>query len=123
MTKNAIETKSLAEVGEDIGLEEGIQLVKNFRDANPDATPGYFIGRNIIDQILSQPSCVGIKFRKCLTNNNEEHLVYTGVDAEGKDILEFCVVDNKGNLEQYNGIVADRIIINWDLINPPPPTT
>ena len=122
MTKNAIETKSLAEVGEDIGLEEGIQLVKNFRDANPDATPGYFIGRNIIDQILSQPGCVGIKFRKCLTNNNEEHLVYTAVDAEGKDILEFCVVDNTGNLEQYNGIVADRIIIDWDLLNPPPPT-
>jgi len=122
MTKNAIETKSLAEVGEDIGLEEGIQLVKNFRDANPDATPGYFIGRNIIDQILSQPGCVGIKFRKCLTNNNEEHLVYTGIDNEGKDILEFCVVDNTGNLERYNGIVADRIIIDWDLIAPPPPT-
>jgi len=122
MTKNAIETKSLAEVGEDIGLEEGIQLVKNFRDANPDATPGYFIGRNIIDQILSQPGCVGIKFRKCLNNNNEEHLVYTGVDAEGKDILEFCVVDNSGKLDQYNGIVADRIIIDWSLINPPPPT-
>ena len=120
MTKNAIETKSLAEVGEDIGLEEGIQLIKNFRDANPNATPGYFIGRNIIDQILSQPGCVGIKFRKCLNTNNEEHLVYTGVDAEGKDILEFCVVDNTGNLDQYNGIVADRIIIDWDLLNPPP---
>lgn len=122
MTKNAIETKSLAEVGENIGLEEGIQLVKNFRDANPDATPGYFIGRNIIDQILSQPACVGIKFRKCLTNNNEEHLVYTGVDAEGKDILEFCVVDNTGKLDQYDGIVADRTIIDWSLINPPPTT-
>lgn len=122
MTKNAIETKTLAEVGEDIGLEEGAQLVKNFREANPDATPGYYIGRNILDQVLNQPGCVGIRFRKCLTNNNEEHLVYTGVDADGKDILQFCVVDNTGSLDQYNGIVADRIIIDWDLIAPPPPT-
>ena len=116
MTTNTLETKSLAEVGEDIGLEEGIQLVNAFREANPDATPGYYIGRNILDQVLSQPACVGIRFRKCLTNN-EEHLVYTGVDADGKDILSFSVVTNTGDIEKYDGIVADRVIIDWDLIN------
>ena len=120
MTTNAIETRNLAEVGEDIGLTEGIQLVNAFREANPDATPGYYIGRNILDQVLSQPGCVGIRFRKCLTNE-EEHLVYTGVDADGKDILSFSVVNNTGDLEQYNGIVADRIIIDWDLIGNPGP--
>jgi hypothetical protein len=118
MTTNTLATKSLAEVGEDIGLEEGIQLVNAFREANPDATPGYYIGRNILDQVLSQPGCVGIRFRKCLTNN-EEHLVYTGVDADGKDILSFSVVTNTGDIEKYDGIVADRIIIDWDLINDP----
>ena len=76
-----LETKTLAEVGEDIGLAEGIKLVKAFTEANPDATKGYYIGRNIIDQILAQPGCVGINFRKCLTELNQEHLVYTGVDA------------------------------------------
>ena len=124
MTKNALETRSLAEVGADIGLAEGKRLVDNFREANPNATPGYFIGRNIIDQILSQPACVGIRFRKCLSDNNEEHLVYTGVDAEGKDILEFSVVTNTGDIEKYDGIVADKIIIDWDLVNgPSQPTT
>lgn len=118
MTTNTLATKSLAEVGEDIGLEEGIQLVNAFREANPDATPGYYIGRNILDQVLNQPGCVGIRFRKCLTNN-EEHLVYTGVDADGKDILSFSVVTNTGDIEKYDGIVADRIIIDWDLINDP----
>jgi hypothetical protein len=117
MTKNALETKSLADVGADIGLKEGKRLVQNFRTAHPDATPGYFIGRNIMDQILSQPGCVGIRFRKCLSDNNEEHLVYTGVDAEGKDILQFSVVTNTGDLEKYDGIVADKIIIDWDLLN------
>lgn len=121
MTTKTLNTKSLAEVGEDIGLSEGIQLVQNFRDANPDATPGYYIGRNILDQVLNQPGCVGIRFRKCLTNN-EEHLVYTGVDTEGKDILHYSVVNNTGDLEQYNGIVADKVILDWDLLNPPPST-
>lgn len=111
-----LETKSLAEVGEDIGLAEGIQLVQNFRIANPDATPGFYIGRNIIDQILNQPGCVGINFRKCLTNENEEHLVYTGVDADGKDILSYSAVTNTGDLEKYDGIVADKVIIDWTIL-------
>ncbi len=116
MTQNAlVETKSLADVGENIGLKEGIELVKAFREANPDATPGYYIGRNIIEQILAQPGCVGINFRKCLTETNEEHLVYTGIDAEGKDILEFSVVTSIGDIVKKEGIVADRTIY-WDSI-------
>ena len=122
MTKTALETKSLAQVGEDIGLEEGMKLVQNFREANPDATPGYYIGRNIINQILSQPECVGINFRKCLSENNEEHLVYTGVDSDGKDILTYSVVTTTGDIVKVDGIVADRIIIDWDLFNRPKPT-
>lgn len=119
MTQNALlETKSLAEVGENIGLNEGIELVNAFRTANPEATPGYYIGRNIIDQILNQPGCVGINFRKCLTGN-EEHLVYTGVDAEGKDILSYSVVNNTGDIIKEDGIVADRIIIDWTILTGP----
>jgi hypothetical protein len=116
MTQNAIlEIKTLAEVGEDIGLSEGVQLVNAFTAANPDATPGYYIGRNILEQIMAQPGCVGINFRKCLTNLNEEHLVYTGVDADGKDILEFSVVTSAGDIINQNGIVADRIMWFDDL--------
>jgi len=111
-----LETQTLTEVGEDIGLAEGLKLVKAFAQANPEATKGYYIGRNIIDQILSQPSCVGINFRKCLTNLNEEHLVYTGVDADGKDILEYSVVTNTGSIAKQDAIVADKIWINNDEI-------
>ncbi|MGH2648093.1 MAG: hypothetical protein ACRDE8_11020 [Ginsengibacter sp.] len=117
MTQNALlETKNLAEVGEDIGLTEGVKMVKAFREANPNATQGYYIGRNILEQIMAQPGCVGINFRKCLTEMNEEHLVYTAVDAEGKDILEFTVVTNAGDVIKQDGIVADRIIY-WDDLN------
>lgn len=123
MQNELIETKSLAEVGEDIGLEEGIKLVTAFKEANPDATPGYYIGRNILDQILNQPGCVGINFKKCLSENNEEHLVYTGVDADGKDILTYSVVTTTGDIVKENGIVADRIIIDWTIWNGPTETT
>ena len=105
-----LETKTLAEVGEDIGLAEGKRLVKAFAEANPDAAKGYYIGRNIIEQILSQPGCVGINFRKCLTETNEEHLVYTAVDADGKDILAYSVVTVAGDVVKQDAIVADKTI-------------
>ena len=111
-----LDTKSLAEVGEDIGLAEGTKLVNAFREANPDATPGYYIGRNILDQILNQPGCVGINFKKCLSEN-EEHLVYTAVDADGKDILSYSLVTSTGDIVKENGIVADKTVIDWSLWN------
>lgn len=110
MTQNELlTTKTLAEVGEDIGLMEGAKMIKAFKVANPDATQGYYIGRNIMEQILSQPGCVGINFRKCLTELNEEHLVYTGVDSDGKDIIEYSVVTTTGDIVKQNAIVADKI--------------
>jgi len=62
---------------------------------------------------MAQPGCVGINFRKCLTNLNEEHLVYTGVGADGKDILQFTVVINTGDIEKQDAIVADKTMW-WD---------
>lgn len=108
-----LKTNSLTEVGEDIGLNEGLRLISAFREAHPDATKGYYIGRNILEQILSQPDCVGINLRKCLTKTNQEHLVYTGVDSEGKDILHYTVVTNNGEIAKQNAIVADRTIF-WE---------
>ncbi len=117
MTQNSqVATKSLAEIGEDIGLAEGAKLVNAFNEANPDATQGYYIGRNILEQILAQPGCVGINFRKCLTNLNEEHLVYTAVDEDGKDILEYSVVNPAGDIVKQDAIVADRTIY-WDQVH------
>ncbi len=110
-----VETANLTEVGENIGLAAGIELVNAFKAANPTATSGYYIGRNILEQIMSQPGCVGINFRKCLTNMNEEHLVYTAVDADGKDILSYSVVTNTGEIVKQDAIVADKTIW-WDIV-------
>jgi hypothetical protein len=110
MTQNELlTTKTLADVGEDVGLAEGVKMIQAFQVSNPDATQGYYIGRKIIEQVLAQPGCVGINFRKCLTELNEEHLVYTGVDADGKDIISYTMVTNSGNIVNETAIVGDRI--------------
>ena len=118
MTHAPVQITNLAEVGENIGLNEGRKLINAFRDANPEATTGYYIGRNILGEILAQPGVVGINFRKCLTQDNLEHLVYTGVDESGKDILEYTVVTNTGDLVRQDAIVADKTIWGDDIMLP-----
>ncbi len=119
MNQNALLEIKKADVGADIGHEEGYKMVTAFKEANPEAVPGHFIGRNILEQILNQPGCVGISFRKGLNEAGEEHLVYTGVDADGKDILTYSVVTSVGDLQIKDGIVADKTIWDWDILFPP----
>jgi len=104
-----LKTKPVAEIGEEIGLELGNQMVKAFAVANPNEVQSYTIGRNIIDQILAQPGCVGIKFYNAINEKGEKTLVYLGIDRNGRTILEFSMVNSLGALQIEKGIVADRI--------------
>lgn len=121
MNQKTLQEVKKADVGKDIGHEEGYRMVTAFKEAHPEAVPGHFIGRDILEKILNQPDCVGISFRKGLNESGEEHLVYTGVGRDGKDILTYTVVTPFGDVQLQNGIVADRSIWNWDVFFPPQP--
>ena len=78
---------------------------------------------NIIDQILAQPGCAGMRFYNAYNEIGEKTLVYTGVDEFGKAIVEYTIVTNEGDFDTQKAIVADRInnaeleeFINWDSI-------
>lgn len=106
-----LNTKAIATIGEEIGLELGTQMVKGYQKANPSDVHSYLIGRDIIDQILAQPGCVGIKFFNALNEQGEKTLVYLGVDKSGEAILQISVVNGEGVLSSELGIVADRVRI------------
>jgi len=78
-------------------------------DGNPGDVVGYTIGRNILDQILAQPGCVGIRFFNALNEAGQKTLVYAGVDAAGNDIVKKVVVEEDGKLATVPAIVADRV--------------
>ena len=101
--------KDLNAVGEEISHELGAQMVKDYQVANPTDVKAYYIGRNIIDQILAQPGCVGIKFYNAYNEIGEKTLVYLGVDESGKSLVEYTVVTPDGSIEKNKAIVADRI--------------
>ena len=101
-----------AAVGEEIGIELGTQFISSYRQANPTDVTAYYVGRNILDQVLAQPGCVGMRFYNAYNEAGEKTLVYVGVTAEGADMLTVATVNPNGQLDVQKGIVADRIKIN-----------
>ena len=109
MKNQLLALKKVASIGEEIGLELGTQFIKDYQIANPSEVQYYVIGRSIIDDILAQPGCVGIRFYNAYNELGEKTLVYVGLNEKGNAIIEYTCINSDGVLESQKGIVADRI--------------
>ena len=101
--------KDYAAVGEEISHETATDFVKAFAKAHPEENNGYHLGRNIIEQILAQPGCVGMNFYYGLNKEGQKTLVYMGMDSEGNPLIERTVVMNNGIIMSEEAVIADSI--------------
>jgi len=101
-------------VGEHIGYELGVKMVKDYFDKYQEGG-AQFIGKNILNQILEQPNCVGINVYKALNEQGEKTYVIVGMDNEANPILNITAVNPNGELNKKEGIVADRnkVVDGW----------
>ena len=77
-----------------IDVERATQMTTRFRkQAGPGAVKGLMTDRAIIDEILAQPGCAGIRMYFALEADNSPTLVVVGVDANGLDL--------------YHGVMAE----------------
>ena len=113
MQKELLTKKDVASIGEEISHEMAADFVGAYRQANPNDVTGYTIGRTVIDQILAQPGCVGMRFYNALNEAGQKTLVYVAVDASGNDIMEKVVVEADGKLSTIPAIIADRSFPEW----------
>ncbi len=105
-TKNP--TKALNAVGEAIDHTLAATMIKDFQEEFPTEKIGHYIGRDILDTILAQPGCVGIRFYNALNEAGIKTLVYIGVDANEKVITKYTCVNGKGEMVSEEGSVGDR---------------
>ena len=110
MTQNETLTSNLALIGEDIGPELGAKMVKDFQDAFPNENQSFNVGRNIIDKILQQPNCLGIRIYNALNESGQKTLVIVGLDSEENIICEYSTINPQGIITNNRGIVADRVV-------------
>src|SRR5688572_18373456 len=96
-------TNNLSIIGEEINHELGAKMVKDFQDANPHEEIGNYIGREILEKILNQPDCMGIRFYNAINEKGRKTLVYVGVDSNDELISEYIGVNKAGELTKEKG--------------------
>ena len=101
--------RNAATIGAEIGEKLGQEMIVNFQQANPAEIAGYEVGRVILDQILNQPLCAGLKVYNAINDSGEKTLVFVGMDQNGQPLLNYTVIGENGLYESRPGIVADRI--------------
>lgn len=107
--QNEILTPSLKAIGEPISHELGAKMVKDFQDQNPNETKGHFVGSEILQRLLSQPDCTGIRIYNAVNELGNKTLVLVGIGSDNKEILEYKSVDDQGCIVNIKGLVVDRV--------------
>lgn len=82
--------------GAEITLTEGAALTAAFRNRNFGSINGQFYGREILNRLLTQNNCVGIRFYFGLDTNGNHELVLVGVDSDENDLTDFVVENGTG---------------------------
>ncbi len=68
-----------------IDLSTARKWVQNFKTAHPDPKEirSHYFGRWIIDKILRQPGCTGLRIYYALNDEGAKELIISGVDGQG----------------------------------------
>jgi hypothetical protein len=78
-----------------ISLEEGAAMTANYRNTiQTGEVIGLYYGKEIIEKILEQPGCVGMRFYFAINQKSEKTLVLVGTDANQNDIVDGLIGDH-----------------------------
>lgn len=74
--------------GGEISLNTASAMTKLYREENPNTTRAHFFGKDIINRILAQENCMGIRIYYGIAENGVKELILVGADADENDMLD-----------------------------------
>jgi len=81
---------------EEFPLDTAAEWTANYRNANPGAVKAHFIGRDLLNKMLEQDGCMGLRIYYALDEKGDKQLIIVGADQDENDL--------------YNGIIAEKTI-------------
>ena len=109
MQTELLTKRTISTIGEEISHELGAQMIQDYQKRNPSDVQSYIIGKDILNTILLQPGCAGIRFFNAYNEVGQKTLVYVGLNRNGSALLSYQTVNQEGVLSTEKGIVADRV--------------
>lgn len=74
--------------GGEISLDTAGAMTKAYRDANRGQRIAHFFGKDILNEILEQEGCMGIRIYYGINEDAQKELVLVGADVDENDLLE-----------------------------------
>jgi hypothetical protein len=100
----AEEQRAADRMGAIIPLSEFEEMKVRFqKDINPEDTRAVSYGKTVLEKILSQKGCVGIRFYFAKDKDGKQTLIFVGVDKDGKDITAPVNAKTQGDPSQTGG--------------------
>lgn len=81
------ERGKIEKVGGPIELEKVRKWTQNYRRMNDKDTTSHLFGRKVIEKLLAQKDCQGIRIHYCVDDMGKKQLVLSGVDHFGNNQL------------------------------------
>lgn len=72
--------------GGEISLDVAANMTAKYRKENPNDTLAHFFGKDILNEILNQEGCMGIRMYYGIDDDGQKQLVIVGADQEGNDM-------------------------------------
>lgn len=92
----------------EVTLSDAVKYVQNFRKSNPTAkTHGGSFQRAILDKILAQPECDGIRYYYAQTEDSLSTLVLVGITANGTDMIKATIAEMSRPCPPWCDAVSD----------------
>lgn len=81
--------------GQEFDLETSANWTKNYRDKYPGETVSHFFGKEIVQKILDQDGCMGVRIYHAHDDQDKKHVIIVGADQHGNDIHPHVEKDGK----------------------------
>jgi len=90
--------------GKPISLEMAREWIKNYQKKNPNSTKVHFFGRDIIERILGEDGCVGIRIYYASDEKGDGQLLLVGANSDGNNLLPKSeeLTDNENIIADYS---------------------
>jgi hypothetical protein len=87
-----------------ISFQEAKGLIKTYeRIAASDAVIAQYFGKDIVDKVLAQPGCVGVRMYYGKHANGKPGVIFVGVDKYGKDMVPVVLAGPVGICPPFCG--------------------
>jgi hypothetical protein len=93
--------------GEEFDLELSARWTKNHREKHPDQYYAHFFGKEIIQRIIDQPGCVGIRMYHAFDDDDKRHIILVGATKDGHDMVPKHETKTGGRISLSRGEIKE----------------